>query len=471
MEIRAQSSLHTKHENRIPFLTKQGKYQYVDEDLNVLIAQTFNNASKFTSTGYAVVQNEAKECAVIDGMGRIVQPYVKKEISLSAVGGFTLIMMQEPHEKKMPIWKWEWNIFSKHIKKRANYVKVETRILETGQVLVKDDVPYFDNEYTSYVHELDSTHYIWNNNLYQRLNKRFKKLKSDIDFVLDNHRYIKSQGKIFAIYDVGRGGKAVHANLTGVDRLSVTLSGGTFLLDSINQERFLPIIPKLLKDPQTNQIYAFPQYDKPFPKQIRQATADQRNFLKEVSLIYSINNSPYFILGRFNYDHAVWVYDWLYIDDKGNLLREIDVQDFFIYDQVGNSIWPDKHMVFKSASLPKDWKVGKIRHISHAGADLYIAEIKKGEEKAMWGIWNTKEGSWNLSPDYSNISVLNGEKQIFAVRDSIDECFYLYDNMRKQRIGERGYEHISSDGLVGLNNGQGKEVYYIDIFTGKEYRE
>lgn len=217
------------------------------------------------------------------------------------------------------------------VKKTTTYVKVRIKVLETQQVLLKEDVPSDDATYSLMVYELDSSRFVLNNALYQIKKGQIKKEKTGIIVILDNGRYFTSSGNTFTLYGV-KDKNGIASGLQSTDRLDLKLGEGILTLDSINQERYAPEIPKLLKDNKTQDVYSFPQYDKPFPSEIKQGTAAQMEFLKEVSLVYSVNNSPYFILGRFNYDHSVWAYDWLYIDVKGNLLNEIQVSDFFIFD-------------------------------------------------------------------------------------------------------------------------------------------
>jgi len=288
--------------------------------------------------------------------------------------------------------------------------------------------------------------------------------------ILENGRYIPPAENRFEIYDIQHK-QPIFSNLVGVDKIDLLWNGQPLQLDSINQDRYKPTVPKLLKDNNTGAIYVFPQYEKALPKQIKQATTEQIAFLKEVSLVYSVNNSPYFILGRFNYDHEVWAYDWLYLDKDGNLLDEINVKDFFILDQVGYLVWPDKHMLFTKNALEKDWKTGKINYVYQTEA-LYLINVKKGEQDPTMGLWNAKTKTWDLAPNFQHIDILNGRRQIFALQMQKDGPFTLYNNKTKQQIGTKNYDTINPSGLVRVK-GKGNEdnYYHIDIYTGKEYKE
>ncbi len=454
----------------IPMQTKDRQFVYVDSALRQQLPQKFAHADFFTSTGYAIVSNTKNQQALINSKGEFIENYSDTDLGLQTLGQVTLLMKRREHEKNLPFWNWDWNILGGGIKKTATYIKVEIRVLETGQVLLDKDVPYDENEYSLALYHLDDQHVVLNGNLYGLKDQHLKKLSTKVDLILENGRYIPVAGNRFEIYDIRRQ-QPILSNLIAVDKIDLHWKGQLLQLDSINQERFAPTVPKLLKDDSSGKIYAFPQYDKALPTQIKQATAAQIAFLKEASLLYSVNNSPYFILGRFNYDHEVWAYDWLYLDKEGNLLDEINVRDFFILDQVGYLVWPDKHMLFTKNTLEKGWKTGKIKYVYQSEA-LYLINIKKGEQDPTMGFWNAGAKTWDLPPNFRHIEILDGKQQIFALQKQEDGPYTLYDNKTKKQIGSKSYDTISSNGLVREKDAENKvSYYYIDIYSGKAYRK
>ncbi|MDR2274266.1 MAG: hypothetical protein LBF27_25380 [Sphingobacterium sp.] len=454
----------------IPMQTPDKQFIYVDSALHRQLPQKFHRAEFFTPTGYAIVSNEQNQQALINSKGDFIEKYSDTDLGVQPLGQITLLMKRREYEKNLPFWKWDWNILGGGIKKTGTYAEIEIRVLETNQVLLDKDIPYDENEYNFAVYHLDDQHIVLNGNIYQLKGQRLKKLRTPIDMMLENGRYIPPAENNFAIYDI-RLDQPILSNLIGVDKIDLLWNGQQLLLDSINQERYVPSVPKLLKDNNTGAIYAFPQYEKAFPKQIKQATAAQIAFLKEVSLVYSVNNSPYFILGRFNYDHDIWAYDWLYIDKDGNLLDEIKVRDFFILDQVGYLVWPDKQLLFTKTTLEKNWKTGKIKYV-YQSEDLYLIDIKKGEQDPTKGLWNAGTKTWDLSPEFKYIEILDGKQQIFALQQEKDGPYTLYNNKTKQQIGTKSYHTINPSGLVQVKDGQHEDNYfYIDIYTGREYKE
>lgn len=454
----------------IPYLTENKDFIYVDRDLKKQVDASFFKASPFLSTGYAIVEDKERKNAVIDSKGNLVVDYTDESIVLNVVGNLTLIKKVLDYDKKMPIWRWDWNILGSSIIKNKTYHKVDIRVLETNQIILSEDIPYDENSYSLNCELLDENHFILNDILYEVKNKRLKKIKSDIVYALDKGRYIPNSETKFSIYSTNSK-KPLLSDLVGTNELHLIVNNQSLLLDSINLDRFSPIVPKLLKERKNGRVYVFPQYDKAFPSHINHANENQLGFLKEVSLVYSIHNSPYFILGRFNYDHDIWAYDWMYLDEQGNLLSEIMVKDFYMMDRVGYVVWPDKYMILSKKELEKDWKIGKIEYV-YQSENLYIVEVKQEGKKTRKGIWNADTKEWGLDPSFTSIQFVDSKNQVFALQEEVDGEYYLYNYELKERIGVNSYNLIYSDGMVQVKTEGNEEVYfYIDMVTGKEYRD
>ncbi|MCL1032137.1 hypothetical protein [Elizabethkingia anophelis] len=455
----------------VPFLTRQNDFVYVDKtSLKPVIEQKFKTASLFTSTGFALVGNDKNESAVIDEKGKIVLDFSEDEINVDVINGLTFYKREIEYEKKMPVWKWDWNIMGGDVKKEQTYHKVEIGVLETKQILLSEDVPYLEDEYSLNFISVDENHVFWNGSLYEIKKGYLNRIENNITELLEDKRFIKASNGTFSVYGLNQK-KVIHNSLKGTETLSIRFGNETITLKEVNKERFDPEIPKLLTDSKTNDVYAFPQYEKIFPKEITKATASQIDFIKRTSLVYSITNSPYFLLGIFNYDNDVWAYDWLYIDTKGNVTDSIDTYNFKVLDQVGYLVWPDRKMILPNQFNDKNWKFGKISYYRGMD-DLYLIRIEDGKQQKNMGLWNSRTKSWEIKPECHSISVLDTEHQIYALQKEKDGLYILYDNKNKKNIGLKSYKSVNSDGLVNIKTDSGQNIYYyIDIYSGREYKE
>ncbi|MFD2556283.1 hypothetical protein [Sphingobacterium tabacisoli] len=471
-EVKLPLYSNTKMTDMVPFLTKQNKYIYVNRaDLKPISDRQYRRASLFTPTGFAVVVNDDYEYSVIDAKGNTVIDFSDAEISLNSVNGLTFYKKEKEYDKKMPVWKWDWNIMGGGVKKEQTYHKTEIGILESGQILLKQDLPYLDDHVYLNLVSIDDKHIYWNGALYEIKKNSLHKTEHNITEMLQDGRFIKTSNGGFSLYGAD-GKKAIYSGLKGTETLSIRYGEEMITLEEVNKERYEPEVPKLLVDGGSGDMYAFPQYDKVFPKALRKVTEAQIDFIKKAGLVYSINNSPYFLLGVFNYDHAVWAFDWLYIDTNGDVVDRLEqTYNFKVTDQVGNLVWPDRKMVFPDAINTEKWKFGKIT--SYSGMeDLYIIPIEDQQEVRTKGLWNSRTQSWEIKPEYQDISVLDIDRGIHALQKDKEGPYRLYDNKAKQYIGSQEYHSINSDGLVSVKTDSGEFVYYyIDIRSGKVYRE
>lgn len=67
---------------------------------------------------------------------------------------------------------------------------------------------------------------------------------------------------------------------------------------------------------------------------------------------------------------------------------------------------------------------------------------------------------------------MDTEQQIYALQKEKDGLYTLYDNENKKSIGLISYKSVNSDGLVNIKTDSGQNIYYyIDIYSGREYKE
>lgn len=464
--ILTQSNLKTN--NLVPYLTKQNEFIYVDKiSLAPQTNQKYRSATGYTSTGYAVVVNEENDYAVIDSNQKVVLKSSTSAIDIKEVNGLTFYRKRIEYDKKMPFWNWEWNILSSGVTKKKRYVKTEVGVLESNQILLQKDVSYLNEGYYLDMELVYSGYLFWNRNVYEINKNSLKKVDQNVLRTLNNERYLKQSTLEYSICHLAQK-KPLHKQLYQTEMLRLSYNGEIITLKNVNSEgRSIHSVPKLLFDETQEQVYVFPEYEKSFPKVITQATQEQIEFIKKVRSVYSIPNSPYFLLGGFDSK----IVDWLYLDEQGRVVESIEADaNFIVVNPSGSIIWPD-HRSILPASFWQEY--GEIKKIySYKGTkDFYFIQMKDGETQKV-GLWNKQTSKWEIEPIYYNIVSLDDAKQIFSIQKNENDLLQLYDNINKQVVGSQLYSSIFSSGLVQVRENSGSMLqFYIDLYSGLEYRE
>ena len=112
--------------NWITYLTKNNDFIYVDRNLKKQIDGSYAHAGKFTETGYAIVTNQDRKSAIIDATGKIVVDYTEHEVEITVVQNLTLLMIDYEYEKKMPFWKYDWNIMGGDVKTTITTINLKS---------------------------------------------------------------------------------------------------------------------------------------------------------------------------------------------------------------------------------------------------------------------------------------------------------------------------------------------------------
>lgn len=449
----------------IPYLTKDGTFNYVDKNLKTQIQDKYFRADVFTNTGYALVANSENKIAIINQKGKIIEPYTEANVEYKVANGLTFLLKETEYVKKLAIWNWDWNIMGGDIEKTENYVHVEIKILETGQILTNAKIPEDENRFSLYISTIDETHFVLNNVLYEVTKNKVNIVKKDIEKVFGDGRYIPSSEGKFEIWNA-KNNQRLHENLEGTTTITVNIGNEIVTLENVNGSKYSGGFPNNLKNSVNGDIYTYPEFDKVFPKEILIKTDEQLATLKEMYMLYSVTNTPYFILSRFNHD--IHQYEWMYLDDKGNILTEIEAENFIITDRIGNIQWPEKSMIIPSKFIDSNWKIEKIKYRIDV-TDLYKISLKNKKNKELkFGIWNRKTQSWEIDPTYNELYFLNNELQIMTLQAEKNGNFILYNNKTKKQIGQKSYKSIETNGLVEDLDGK---IYFIDLVTGKEYKE
>lgn len=449
-----------------PYLKKNDTYIYVASDFTPVLPTEYTHADLFTSTGYALVENEQEEYAVINQAGETVVPFSKRYLSLQVLTDqLTVVMRRETYSKTSRFWEWEWNIFS-GLNTTVHRQKFEVFILETNQVLYSEK--HSDKaSLPSHVQVLDDQHFVFNETLYIRKGKRLVKQANHIIDTFSTGRVLQQNGTKYSILNVDQKRPELH-NLEATDQLSFLVNGEKIILSGVNQRRYYSTIPHFLYQPDNQTYRTEPQFDKAFPKAITLQTPAQLDYLQKVSYVNSIPDYPYFILGVFDYD--TWSYDWKYVSETGQLLDSIEAPDFFVLDVVSRVHRPHTSALITADQLPKNTTLKKITKNSSLN-HVFKVTIKDNACVERVGLWNTQTKKWDLTPIYQDLYWLDVDLGLLAVAQE-EYRYQLYDYETKQALTSSIYKSIYASGWVCTVDEAGKQQqFYYDFKTQKEYRD
>src|SRR5690606_6047308 len=135
----------------LPYLDENGRYGYVNKNMEVIIQAKYSSATPFTTTGFAVVSEVSKPLymhrnyyGVINQMGELVVPYAYEEIHLEVLNGQTLIWTKHAYLNRWRFWDWSGILFGDNFLSDAKLIdtevwrsKMQLEVLENGQHINK----------------------------------------------------------------------------------------------------------------------------------------------------------------------------------------------------------------------------------------------------------------------------------------------------------------------------------------------
>jgi hypothetical protein len=448
-----------------PFLNENNKYNYVDADFNTVIAGEYKRASLFTATGFAVVMNDSFQSAVIDKKGALLIPFGAYEIDLAVVNGITLFRKTLDYNNPLRFWNWSYSLFS-GLNKAVMRSKIEIGVLETKQrLLFKRMMANAYPKPSLSPITVDEQHFLLNDCLYRIKDQKIRKLKNNIIRITGHSTLLKKYKGVYSLFSLS-GKRIIKEDFVPVDNWHFNTKHETILLEGLNEYVKRNTFPKILKGKKSGKIYSYPDFDKTLPAEISGANEITIEQIKKVSIIVSVPQSIYFLLGyRVNETNR---YDWLVIDQHGNLLPDLPVENFYITSQLGEILWPDKMSLLPDTFLNEGWKLKKLSKINGSGKH-FIAHIKAGKNTCM-GVWDQSDQRWIIPAVHNNILVLDQEKGIYAIEQVKNSGYQLYNSTQKVYISHKKYHTISSRGYVSRKDNSGNIVYFfIDIYSGKEF--
>lgn len=449
-----------------PYLTKNHTYIYVDHTNQPVIATPFITANLFTSTGYAVVENQEGQFAIIDKKGQLTVPFQDRYISLQVLNNqLTAVYTRETYTKNSRFWEWEWNIFS-GLKTEVQRQKFEVYILETKQVLFSEQLSA-KASLPTYIATVDADHFIFNKTLYKRKGQRLSKQKNNIIHQFEPNKLLQQNGSQFAIFSI-ESKAPILEDLEATNQLTLEVNGKELLLKEVNKSRYYTEIPEILFNAKTKEYWIEPLFDRTFPKKIKTQNEADLAYLQKVSYINTVPDYPYFILGVFDYDN--WMFQWKYLAMDGTLLDHIDAPDFFVVDALSRIQRPHKTDLISANEIPSNWSLEAVTKYK-GFTTIFKITLKQEGQSNRYGLWNTQTKQWELQPIYRDFYWLDVERGLLALAKE-DRQYVIYNYKTKKTITETIFTYIDTSGWVTQLNAEGKEIrFYFDFTTAKAYKE
>ncbi|QQU02566.1 hypothetical protein [Myroides odoratus] len=449
-----------------PYLTKNHTYIYVDCDYTPVISTAFTTAGLFTSTGYAVVENDKGETAVINTAGKLVVPFMARYVSLQVLQDeLTVVYTRETYAKNSRFWEWEWNIFS-GLKTEVQRQKFEVYILETNQVLFAEQLSD-KASLPTYVDTIDSEHFIFNQTLYKRKGQRLAKQKNNIIHWFDTNKLLQRNGAQFSILTLENKQQTL-SNLEATQQVTFEVNGEELLLTEVNKSRYYSEIPEILYHPKTKEYRIEPLFEKVLPRQIKIRNEADYAYLQKVSYINSVPDYPYFILGVFDFDR--WAFQWKYLTEDGTLLDTIDAPDFFVVDAMSRVQRPHPTELISTDQIPAPWRLDAVTKYS-GFTHLFKITLKQEGQDNRYGLWNTQTKQWELQPIYRDFYWLDVEQGLLALAQE-DNQYVVYNYLAKKNTTSAIFNYIDTSGWVTQVDTAGtKTSFYLDFATAKAYME
>ncbi|MGU3375019.1 WG repeat-containing protein [Chryseobacterium sp. M5A1_1a] len=484
-----------------PWLAQSGKSGYCDATGKLIIPPTFDTVGLFKD-GYAIVGIKNKH-GVIDESGKIIIPIKYSNIELFKEGSFLLSVLKKEHNSWIRFWNWkllpDFNILSTSNSGPFLTTKVP-RALWTIKYLPANQTLYTVNrsdadggkywkdgwspengiprdfDITSAADILMVRH-----NLY-RLNpdKKLEKISGNVLDIIDSTSVISFNNRGY--YKLSLAGDVQsRENYDLVDGIKVNVDSDKSIeikKQKSSQYPFQTISTDLFKD-KNGKTYFFPDLTKPFPTNISDYKTENgiitaEEIMNNIIIAASIPDSRYFlIVSAFGNPRKKWT---ILLNTEGHWNTDIPAYDGFhkmldngeiLFTRSEKKGILTKDLKFKT--FPFDYDVYPLSFSS----DMFIGKDIISEK---YGIYNLLTEKWQVPPRYSSLYPATASGvAIYSLMEEISgvkkEKFGLLDIQENKFIIPALYDKITSDGFVYKNENGNLITFYINPFTGKEYRE
>lgn len=455
----------TTQETLYPWTGKTGLLGYCNENGEIKISPRYESASLFANQ-FAVVKENGKD-GIIDKSGVLKAPCEYERIQLVATEGETLAITSRKYNGWWKINRWKlfpgFSIMGGNGDKRIFDTDVpmttwEVLLPATGQILISTNHPQGEYPYQTQDISRYGDKLLINDQLFEIRQQQVKRIGSGYKGVLDQDLEIKDRSRYqYATQVILQ--IAQHPFTLAAER---TVTGTQVKLD-------------LIMDKQ-QQVYLYPDLSKAFPSHIAAYPDTQISaaaIIDQAQMISSVPGTPYFII--YSYLNSKFAFYLLHSDGSW----ETDFSktgNFMVSSPSGNILYPSAAQLGVSAFIPKGTLLNRVEKVSGDKLLIAVEATRANTKQQLSGIFDMKDKKWILPLLYSSLMEMNQDKRIWRFEEEVQEDYkkrkYGLINMETGQVTVAPkYNILNPDGKAGIFTNTGLQEFYINIRTGREYKE
>ncbi|HLR38105.1 MAG TPA: WG repeat-containing protein [Chitinophagaceae bacterium] len=482
-----------------PWLATNGRFGFVDSVGKLVIQPEYSDVRLFKN-GFAVVKKDGKY-GVINTKNEVVVPFKYAAAEIEDRGGYTFLVTKKEYNAWWNFWEWKiWPGLSflgsstgPFLLTKVPKAQWEVRTLPQRQKLYSKRKLDFDLGVSYWNKGWQPSRYIPENlkpnrltRHYFRLGKRFyriakneklKKQSGKMVKLLNDSTFIYRKGKQYYVENA-EGKILQHKRYTKEDKLfTQTFSGDRIVIPVKNPDMppYRIIQHPLYKD-DSGHFYIYPAMDMAFPSEVGDYKHDTievpgNEILKAAVLVSPWNEDDFLILSFAGSKRGYRVYflnrngQWENsMPNYNNIVPNHSSRDLVIIHGKQFLSIDDQFHIKK---FPGDF----IPIWGHS--DWYFV---KDAASQKYGLYHLKEQKWLIEPKYYALeTTAQPDVAIYSVeaKDSTHKTVkYGLLNMETQKeITPPIYHWIEEDGRVRISGKEKNIEFYIDLKTGREYRD
>lgn len=464
-----------------PWRGSKGMFGYCTKEGKVIIMPQYISASPFVND-YAIVQKQ-EMYGVIDRNGKEILPFQYKMIELKGITNATTIAITRiPYNAWWKLGRWRfWPGFSmmgtSHDKRlfdtKVPMMQWELVHLEQEKIFAGKAVDPGTSQtpFSLYDFRINDHHMLINETLYTITPKGIKKTADDIFCVTDDYTLLQQKGKRFVKIDWNA--KPVDSKtFEKTSRLSAVTGGREVTTGNFTFDFSATPTTYCFADEKGKQ-YVFPNFTHPFPGHIEPYpdagfTAD--SILITAMQIIAAPATGHFLI----YGHKAGKRHFFMLDKYGNWETDVhQLQGFTVEGVSGETEFPTAGQLDIGRPLPDGFSVTSFYKASGLIHCYLIKGTYENDDETLsrYGIYDNHQKKWKLQPRYASLHPLDEDEEFWAYQLEIHGLWGVINIQNKDIVIPPKYEAINPDGRVFQTLDKKRIYFYIDVRTGKEYRE